>query len=84
MKKLFVAGLIVLFWGQSYALRCGNNLVLEGDTLVQVVEKCGQADSVYSNWPMGENVTLTYKQGSVTYTLSFLRNSLTSIDMNRN
>ena len=43
MKKLLAFLVILaLSMGEAYALRCGNKLVSEGDTKIELLQKCGE------------------------------------------
>jgi len=46
MKNLYIAIIIVLvslsFVKDSYALRCGNKLINKGDSILKVLEYCGE------------------------------------------
>ncbi|STX52668.1 Protein of uncharacterised function (DUF2845) [Legionella busanensis] len=49
--KTIVAALILLNGSSSFAFRCGNSLVYEGDSKYLVLKKCGKplAKDVYSD-----------------------------------
>lgn len=45
-QQLLLALLLVLLSSTSLAMRCGNRLIQEGDTKLEVVRKCGQPSFV--------------------------------------
>ena len=45
-QQLLLALLLVLLSSTSLAMRCGNRLIQEGDTKLEVLRKCGQPSFV--------------------------------------
>lgn len=62
---LFLIALIFLFFSavNSWALRCGNNLVSEGDSKTQVQVACGKPTSKESTCENRQEYTSTTKSG---------------------
>jgi hypothetical protein len=42
IRFILACGLVLLPIDSSWALRCGNNLVVEGDYMIEVLRKCGE------------------------------------------
>ncbi len=73
----------ILFSGgvsSAFALRCDGGLVEVGDTIAEVVSKCGPPIAQYSD-VFHDSVQLTYKLNNdgMTYQITFINNSLYSI-----
>lgn len=93
--KLFFSFVFICFFSlNAYALRCGNSLVTEGDSLDQVRKTCGEPDrkkewevrsynlGVCSTMPMAEWV-YSMPVGSGYHVLRFKDNKLMSITFER-
>lgn len=52
----FVFLFCLLFSGTTFALRCGHSLVQPGDYKEEVIDKCGEPDSVESHYERRGNV----------------------------
>lgn len=46
MKRIIVTILLLMFASSAYAFRCGHRLVKIGDHKSDVIQKCGEPDSV--------------------------------------
>jgi hypothetical protein len=79
-----VALVISLFISTAQAMRCGNQLVTEGDTVAQIYEKCGEPSASYGDvW--GDKQERVYKDGNGGQeTIKILNGRVTDVEFNRN
>ena len=83
MKKIIFISLLIASTS-LYAMRCGNDIVVEGDSLTSVYSKCGKPHSVESNGIFNSPDSITYNNndGSTT-TVTISNGKVDSIEMNR-
>lgn len=61
LPMLFILGLLAFGPGTVWALRCGSQIVGEGDTKVEVLAKCGEP---LLREYIGEDATFNYGYGT--------------------
>jgi hypothetical protein len=61
---LLIACLLVLSTSPSYALRCGGDLILEGDTQSQVLASCGDPTEIV-DWVEHRLIRVHYPYSSI-------------------
>lgn len=83
MLRLCTALVVALASVNSYALRCGTELVYDGDTQAQVLSKCGSPESRYQGGILSDEVYYTYNQDGMNYEIKFFKNHVVEINQSR-
>lgn len=79
MKSL-IASLIILFAVDASAMRCKTYLVLEGDPIDTVIEKCGTPSVTLTD---GNGAVYMFRQGSVYWVVKAVNGIVHDIDVQR-
>lgn len=68
----------------AYSLRCGSDLVYEGDSEYTVMQKCGESNDTNTDaW--GDKKTLYYDDGNgATEEVKILNGRVTDVELKRN
>lgn len=83
MTKLLVAGLGLLVWGNSHALRCGTQIIDVGDSGGKVERSCPVSDT-YRVENVTADVNKVYvDQNGMTYEVIVVDGKVQSIEGNR-
>ncbi len=67
----------------AYALRCGNTLISEGDSIAKVTQACDSGEVYTVNNKTADERTYHYSSGGMNYELEFIDGKLQSIDGSR-
>ncbi len=81
MKGVLI--ILIIVWAfDTHAMRCNNELVLEGESINRVLHKCGEPLTNKSNM-FNEVTVIKYRQDGMTESLIFKSGRLDSIEHNR-
>lgn len=82
LQRFAVVLFFVLGVDYAYSMRCSNNLVTEGDSVIKLLSDCG-APLYKTEDFFRDRATYVYKIDSAVYTITLLKNIITDIDMDR-